>query len=405
MKRARDRKSKPPFKFYLPYQFNKLLSLVYKVSSSIPFLLSPPAYQKSRQHYPASNRERSVIASTFSTFDIRLLGRIYPKMPTLSDGSIGQDHSDNDFGTPNLTTIELGENTVSSLELSVNLENSEISLTIVHRPALEHPVMTTRTRSASFSDSQHSFESDSLEENFSDDADPEHFPESVPAAEVVLKSDPNDREEEAGINGKDKENSFGSECQENSQESPASSDEYDTTEPLAITLVRSAFLNAFDVENDPANGPLSSSQSSASQEEHIESAANDPRVTFFQVPEPAYVLHETEDGVTVYLTEDVTLKFFSVESEEIEDALEKLPTIAPKLRSLIENAEEQLSQAVDCVMWDLSGKKLDRVPEPQEMEDESAKRYVSPTPRTATLLELTLLIGIKGVLLPTWMSK
>lgn len=327
-------------------------------------------------------------------------------MPTLSDGSIGRGHPDNNLITPSLTTIDLGDNTVSSLELSVNFENSEISLTIVHKPALEHPVMTTRTRSASFSDSQHELESASLEENFSDAADPENFSESLPAAEVVLKSDTNDREEEAGNNEKDEEKSFGSERQENSQESPASSDEYDTTEPLAITLVRSAFFNTFDVKDDAAyNSPLSPSQSSANQEEHIESAANRARLSFFKAPEPAYVLHETEDGVTVNLTEDVTLKFFSVTSEEIEDALEKLPTIAPKLRSLIENAEEQLSQAIDCVMWDLSGKKLDRVPEPQEIEDESDKRYVSPTPRNATLLELTLWIGIKGVLLPTWMSK
>jgi len=327
-------------------------------------------------------------------------------MPTLSDGSIGQGHPDDNLDTPSLTTIELGQNSVSSLELSVNFENSEISLTIVHKPALEQPVMTTRTRSASFSDSEHALEALSLEENFSDAADPEHFPESVPAAEAALKSDSNDREEEAGNNKKDKEKGFGLECRESSQESPASSDEDDTTEPLAVTLVRRALFNTFEVRNDLANiSPLSQTQSSANQEDHIEAAANPARLSFFKAPEPAYVLHETEDGVTVSLTKDVTLKFFSVASEEIEDALGKLPTIAPKLRSLIENAEQELSQAVDCVMWDLSGKKLDRVSEPQEMEDESSKRYVSPTPRTATLLELTLWIGIKGVLLQAWMFK
>ncbi|PUU73714.1 hypothetical protein B9Z19DRAFT_1068772 [Tuber borchii] len=332
-------------------------------------------------------------------------------MPTLSDGSIGQDHSDNNLDTPSLTTIDLGENTVSSLELSVDFDNSEISLTIVHKPALDQPVMTTRTRSASFSDSEHTLESLSLEENSSDSADSEHFPESVPAAEMVLKSDSNDGEEETG-NRKDKEKGPGPECQQSSQESPASSDEYDTTEPLAATLVRRAFFNTFDVKvekEEAKTPPPPPSQPPANKKGHMKSVAKFPKLCFFKAPEPSYVLYENEDGVTVNLTNDVTLKFFSAASEEIEDALEKLPTIAPKLRSLIENAEGQLSQAVHCLMWDLSGKKFDRVPEPQEMEDESqemedesAKGYVSPTPTTATLFELTLWIGIKGLLLQIW---
>jgi len=292
--------------------------------------------------------------------------------------SIDQGHPDNNLHTTSFATTYPGQDTMSSLELSVDLGNSEITLCIVHKPALEQPIMTTRTRSASFSESEYGSEYFSAAENFSDMDDPEIFPEGAPVATGVSNTGSNGKEKEASENSRDWEKGFESEHEESSQESFVSSAKEDATEPLGVTLARHAIGGTIQAGINPTIiSPPSPSLPSANRAQRMPSTTNLGRLIFFKEPEPSYVLHENKNEVTVYLTDDVTLKFFSVESEEIEDAIGKLPTIAPKLRSLIKKAEWELSQAVNCLMWDLSGKKLNKIPEPQEMGIEADYKYVS----------------------------
>jgi len=293
-------------------------------------------------------------------------------MPTHYDDSVDQAQPDNNLHTANSTTTDLGQNTLSCLEVSVDYGVSQISLSIVHKPPMEHPIMTTRTRSASFSSSEHGSEALPTRENLSDMGNSENFP-GVPVATGVSNADSN-YGEQAGSKNSDREKDFESENQKISQESPVSPNADDATEPLAMTLARHVIIN--DTRNKIIISPPSILPSS-NQAQQTQSTTNPRHLSFFEAPEPSYGLHQTEDGVAVYLTDYVTLKFFSVEAEEIEDALEKLPIIAPKLRSLIEKAERELSHAVNCLMWDLSGKNLNKITESQEIEDETEERYVS----------------------------
>ncbi|CUS07828.1 unnamed protein product [Tuber aestivum] len=359
-------------------------------------------------------------------------------MPPQDDGPMEQTQTpDNNLGTQSVTSIELGRDPVTTLEVSMGFRNSEISLTIVHGPPLDQPIMTTRTRSASFSESEYEsafvsleendssrggseyestfvspeennssrggseyestfvsleenvssrggseYESTfvSMEENVSSRGGSEHEPGTAPVAAVLSESGAGYWENGIRNQGEGKEDAFIPKCEDTSSESSEDYGKDHTMEALAITLIRRALGNTSDVgineQKIPPTPPTPPSRLPVTTTMPTELPANSVQLSFFNPPEPSYGLIETEDGVTVELTNETKLKFFSVDSEEVEDALSGLPTIAPKIRSLIERAKEQLAEALDCAMWDLLSKKPDMLPEHQEMESKVKQRGI-----------------------------
>ncbi|KAG0634404.1 hypothetical protein HOY80DRAFT_1005186 [Tuber brumale] len=398
-------------------------------------------------------------------------------MPPRDDHPIWQPHhSDNNLNTPNITTIELAHDAIS---FAVGVDNSEISLTIVHGPAWEQPIMTTRTRSASFSDSERGPELSSSEENNFTEGNTENVHGSYQVATVISEPDPDYREEEAGSDSRETEESFESEFEEGSQESskedsvessegsseknseessedgspggaeeraerkaeegaerkaeegaerkaeegaerkaeeraerkgeeraerkveeraerkgeeraerkaeekaegraeenPENCNEDHTTE-LGDALTR---RNTFGPRKKlPYRNPDLNSQPPTDPAEPIELPTDHMEPSFSESPEPDSVLHQTEDSLTMEPNKNVTLKFFSVDPEETEDILkEVLPTIAPKMMSLVGKAQNELSEALNCVLLELSRKYPDMIPELQGIVDESHQRYVS----------------------------